>query len=172
MPKRAGVRARRDGDRPDDPSQDERSDDVSLEVLMRSARVFAAITAESIARAGDVVTPPQLRVLVLAAHHGPLNNTAVAADLNVHLSNASRISDRLVQAGLLNRRDSPTDRRNVELTLTDQGQQLVNAVLEHRRSALTEALQRMRPASRDALVTALDEFNAVAESQDRQHRAD
>ena len=138
---------------------------------MRSARAFAAITAESIARAGDVVTPPQLRVLVLASQHGPLNNTAVAADLNVHLSNASRICDRLVHAGLLNRRDSPTDRRNVELTLTDRGRQLVDAVLVHRRETLADILHRMPVKSRAELVSALTDFNAIAESREGEHQA-
>jgi DNA-binding MarR family transcriptional regulator len=138
--------------------------DDAVEVLMRSARLFAAITAESTARAGDTVTPPQLRVLVLASTRGPLNNTAVAAALNVHLSNASRICDRLVQADLLNRRDSPTDRRHVELTLTPKGRRLVETVMRHRRTALTVILERMPSKSRAMLQAALNDFNHAADA--------
>ena len=149
-------------------SNNSRRDDAGLEdtvaVLMRSARLFAALTAESVARAGDTVTPPQLRVLVLADLQGPLNNTAIAAALNVHLSNASRICDRLVQAGLLDRRDSPTDRRNVQLSLTSKGSRLVRQVMRHRQAALTDILERMPPASRADLRAALDDFNDIAEA--------
>lgn len=137
--------------------------DQEIDVLMRAAQVLAAITAESTAQVGAAVTPPQLRVLVLASTEGPLNNKAVASALNVHLSNASRISDRLVQAGLLDRRDSPTDRRNVELTATREGRRLISAVMRHRQAALTDILQHMSPDARRALVAGLEDFNRAAE---------
>jgi DNA-binding MarR family transcriptional regulator len=142
-----------------------RIDLESVELIMRSAQVFAALTAESIARVGDSVTPSQLRVLVLADTVGSLNNKGVAAALNVDVSNASRICDRLVQTGLLNRRDSPTDRRNVELSLTSRGRELVSAVMKHRQAALTDILQRMPARSRQALLSSLEDFNAAAQSR-------
>jgi DNA-binding MarR family transcriptional regulator len=157
MPETASV--------PDDSTRP-RIDDESVEVMMQSAQVFAGLTAESIARVGDSVTPPQLRVLVLANTAGPLNNKRVAAALNVHLSNASRICDRLVQAGLLNRRDSPADRRNVELSLTSKGHELVSAVMNHRQAALTDILERMPAGSRQAFLASLEDFNAAAHSRD------
>jgi hypothetical protein len=40
---------------------------IALDSLMSAARIFAGITAESIAQTGDAVTLPQLRVLVLAS---------------------------------------------------------------------------------------------------------
>jgi len=129
--------------------------DQETAIVMRAARVFAGVTAESIAQAGDVVTPPQLRVLVLASSQEPLNTSGVAAALDVHLSNASRICDRLVVAGLLNRRDSPTDRRTVELTLTERGAELVATVLSHRRAAFHRILRRMAPPDRAILVDGL-----------------
>jgi DNA-binding MarR family transcriptional regulator len=138
--------------------------DREIAVLMQAAQVFAAVTAESVAQVGPSITPPQLRVLTLASTEGPLNNKAVASALNVHLSNASRISDRLVQAGLLDRRDSPADRRNVELTPTNEGLRLLAAVMRHRQAVLTDILQRMSPDSRRALVAALEDFNQAAGS--------
>jgi len=134
-----------------------------IETLLNAAPIFTAITAESIARVGEGVTLPQLRVLVLASQLGHLNATGVAQALDVHLSSASRICDRLVQAGLLNRRDLPEDRRHVELTLSPAGERLLASVNDHRREVFTRILRRMDPAQREALARALSGFVEAAE---------
>lgn len=134
-----------------------------LETLMSAAPVFGAITAESIAQAGEGVTLPQLRVLVLASQPGHLNATGVAEALDIHLSSASRICDRLVQAGFLHRRDLPRDRRHVELTLTPDGERLLATLHDHRREVFGRILRRMDATERDALTQALGAFLAAAE---------
>jgi DNA-binding MarR family transcriptional regulator len=137
-----------------------------METMLTAARVFAAITAESIAQSGAGVTLPQLRVLVLASRPGPLNATGVAEALDVHLSTASRICDRLVQGGLLDRRDRPEDRRQVELTLTDDGRELLSKVTDHRRAVFGHILRRMDADGRTSLIHALTEFINAAEDYD------
>jgi DNA-binding MarR family transcriptional regulator len=136
--------------------------DDELEVVMRAARVFAGVTAESIAQAGDAVTPPQLRVLVLASGRGRLNTTAVATALGVHLSNASRICDRLVTAGLLHRGESPDDRRNVDLTLTIQGRELVATVMSYRGAVFRRILERMSADDTATLTRGLTALSDAA----------
>src|SRR3954451_6315220 len=123
--------------------------------VMRAARVFSAVTAESIAQAGDSVTLPQLRVLTLATSVGSLNNSQVATALGVHISNASRICERLVQAGLLSRRDSPSDRRQVELTITERGSGLIRAVTRHRESVFAQVLDQLPHDQRSTVTRAL-----------------
>lgn len=139
--------------------------DREVEVVVRAARLFSAVTAESIAQAGDNVTLPQLRVLTLASTRGSLNNRQVADSLGVHISNASRISERLVQSGLLSRRDSPSDRRYVELTLTDKGAQLVDVVTAHRRAVFHRFLVLLSDTQRSDLTRALSDFTDVGEQQ-------
>lgn len=136
--------------------------DQEIEAVIRAARVFSAITAEAIAQAGEAVTLPQLRVLTLASTTTSLNNGQVARALDVHISNASRLCERLVQAGLLSRRDLPHDRRQVELTLTDQGRQLIDRVTDHRRIALRRVLQSLPDSRRSALARALSDFTEAA----------
>jgi DNA-binding MarR family transcriptional regulator len=131
---------------------------AAVEVALRAARVFAAVTAQSLARAAPGVTLPQLRVLTVASEIGTLSNADVARTLGIHISNASRLCERLVQAGLLDRRDSATDRRQVELTLTDAGHHLVTTVTEHRRTAFTSILAGMEPAERRSLSEPLRAF--------------
>jgi DNA-binding MarR family transcriptional regulator len=133
-----------------------------VDAVMSAARVLVGVIAASVAEVDDAVTPPQLRVLVLTASRGPWNIAALAEALQVHPSNATRTVDRLVQAGLMLRRDSPVDRRNVELTLSRRGQALVGSVMEHRRQALDRVLRAMPPESRRDLVPALLAFADAA----------
>ena len=66
-----------------------------------------------------------------------------------------RTSDRLLRAGLLDRRESPVGRRNVTLTLTFAGRRLVDTVIKHRRRAIERVLRKMTPSQRDVLAAAL-----------------
>lgn len=129
---------------------------------MLAARVLVAVTAQSVAGVEDRVTLPQLRVLVMVASRGPLNLNAVARGLGVHPSNATRACDRLVAAGLLDRRDDPGDRRNVTLELTAQGRELVDEMTRHRRTAVEAVVARMPAEHRHGLVPVLLSFAEAA----------
>src|SRR5690349_2435984 len=119
---------------------------------MSAARVLVAVTARSVAAVEDLVTLSQLRVLVMVASRTAPNLGAVATGLGVHPSNATRAVDRLVTAGLLNRRDDPTDRRNLVLGLTHDGRELVEQVMDQRREAIATILERMPTGRRRSLV--------------------
>ena len=99
-----------------------------VESVMRAARALVGIAAASIAEVDEVVTMPQLRVLMMIATRGPMNLGGVAAGLGVSAPNASRICDRLLKAGMLDRRDDPKDRRHITLTLTADGRALIDRV--------------------------------------------
>lgn len=129
---------------------------------MAASRVLSAVVATSVAEVEDQVSLTQLRVLVMLATHGSLNLVAVAESLRVHRSNATRTAERLVVAGLVDRRDLPTDRRNVCLTLTPKGQRLVESVFEHRRAAIGQVISRMPASKRRALPSALESFAEAA----------
>jgi DNA-binding MarR family transcriptional regulator len=133
-----------------------------VEAVMAASRVLVTVSARSVAEVEDVVTLPQLRVLVMVASRGPLNLAAVARGLGVHSSNATRVCDRLVVAGLLDRRDDPADRRNLQLDLTEEGRRLVDRMMDHRRAAIMDALGRMPAVERAALVPVLRSFAAAA----------
>jgi len=133
-----------------------------IDAVLRASRALVGIAAASIAEVDDSVTVPQLRVLVMVDTRGPLNLAAVAAGLGVNPSNASRICDRLTRAGLLDRQESPDDRRNITLSLTAAGRRLVTKVTRHRRTAITGVLRGMAPDDRNLLATALDRFAAAA----------
>ena len=107
-----------------------------IDAVMRATRVLVSVVARSLAEVEDVVTLPQFRVLVMIASDGPQNLGSVAAALGVHPSNATRLCERLVVAGLVDRGDDPQDRRFLRLVLTDEGHRLVERVMQHRRTAI------------------------------------
>jgi DNA-binding MarR family transcriptional regulator len=133
-----------------------------VEALMRASKVVAAAIAHSLAVADAKVTLPQLRILIMVQDSGPLNMSSVAEGLGVNPSNASRTCDRLVRAGLLDRRDDPNDRRNVALTLTPAGRRLVASMLTQRRTIFAHVVTHMKPTHRTQLTTGLTAFNDAA----------
>lgn len=133
-----------------------------VDAVLCALRALVGIAAASIAEVDDVVTVPQLRVLVMLHSRGPMNLAAVAAALEVNPSNASRTCDRLSKAGLLDRRESPNDRRNVTLSLTEGGRRLVGKVIRHRRTAIERALRKMAAPQRERLAEDLNAFAAAA----------
>lgn len=128
-----------------------------VDAVMAATRVLGGLIAESMASVETVVTMPQLRVLVLAGME-PQSVTTVAEDLGVHPSNATRTCDRLVRAGLLDRRAAEGDRRRVVLTLTEAGARLVDQVMAHRRERVEQIMGRMAAPDRAALAASLAAF--------------
>lgn len=135
---------------------------AQIEAVMRAARAMVGIAAASVAEVDDLVTVSQLRVLMMVFTRGPMNLGSVASGLDVSAPNASRICDRLIKAGLLDRREDPTDRRNIALTLTEDGQALIDRVNRHRRTAVRRVLRKMSPRDRETLTSALDIFALAA----------
>lgn len=137
-------------------------DDLPQDVaaVMRMARLMLAAVVRSAAHVDEGLTLRQLRVLVLVADSSTaVTPSVVAAALDVHLSSASRLCDRLVTAGWLDRQESPQDRRNLILSLTTDGSAVLAAVMAHRRQAFTAILEQMTPSDR---VIVYDSFTAFA----------
>ena len=133
-----------------------------LDAVMLAAQALIGVTAQSVAEVEELVSLPQLRVLVLVASRGALNLQALAQAMGVHPSNATRACDRLVAAGLLRRRESSIDRRNLVLGLTEEGQQLVDGMMQRRRHAVAKVLEQVPAARRRGLAAAMRTFGLAA----------
>lgn len=123
--------------------------------------MLVAISAQSIAAVEDDVDLTQLRALVAVASRRSVSLGELADATRMHLSTASRLCDRLVNAGLMDRTDDPSNRRQLVLTLTDAGRRLVQSVMRRRRAVLAPMLGRMQPERRALLVELLHEFAAA-----------
>lgn len=132
-----------------------------VDAVVDATRTVGALIAESLAAVEPPITMPQWRVLVLASE-SPMNASAVAQDLGIHQSNATRICDRLVKAGLLDRRRAEGDRRQVVLTLTQEGRQLYETAMSLRRARVERAMALMSESDRSALAAAMTAFSEAA----------
>lgn len=141
---------------------DDGVDEGQVDAVMDAARLLVAVVAASVLEVEERASLPQLRVLTLMATHGSLTLGAVAAALGVHPSNATRMCDRLVAAGLVYRQDDPGDRRQLQLTLTASGAELVESVMAHRRAAVRRALAQMAEPDRARLANSLGAFTEAA----------
>jgi DNA-binding MarR family transcriptional regulator len=140
---------------------DEEIDDV-VDAVLRASRVLVSVAARSLAGISDTVTLPQYRALVVLASRGPQNAGALADALGVHVSTLTRLCDRIVKKGLIARRESSSNRRQVELSLTTRGRRLVRSVTERRRREIAAIVARVPRSGRAAMVRALQTFGDAA----------
>ncbi|HST47785.1 MarR family winged helix-turn-helix transcriptional regulator [Jatrophihabitans sp.] len=137
--------------------------DADVEAMQAACRVLVAISARSIAAIDDVVDLTQFRALVVIASRGSVSLGELADATSLHLSTASRLCDRLVGRGLLDRADDPANRRQLTLRLTDEGRRLVHDVRHRRKLALQPLLARLPRHTRTQLVSSLRSFAAVSD---------
>ncbi|MFN8022066.1 MAG: MarR family transcriptional regulator [Acidimicrobiales bacterium] len=136
----------------------------TVEALLRASRRLVAVAARSIASVEDEVSVVQFRALVTLWEHSPRTLASFATELAVHPSSATRLCDRLVAKGLMNRSPSPDSRREVELTLTDDGRALVQRAVDRRRHDLMTVARRLSPDERSCVVAAFEIFDRAARS--------
>ncbi len=67
------------------------------------------------------VTMPQAKLLYLLGVSGEMHMSELVVRLGVSLSTVSGLVDRVVDHGLATRREDPVDRRQVVVSLTEQG---------------------------------------------------
>jgi DNA-binding MarR family transcriptional regulator len=121
--------------------------------------------AEEQARVAGI-TPQQYFLLLVVRGHAnqPRVNIGEIADaLQIRHHGASLLVDRCVKRGLLQRMEDPEDRRRVHVWLTEEGQRILDHVMDANRRKLG-TLQEMlfRESFRQALAT----NTASAESTD------
>ncbi len=144
-----------------DSATSEESVDAITDALLTASRLLVAVSARSIALVDDSITFPQFRTLVILSSRGSVNLATLAGLLDVKPSAAGRMVDRLVSAGLIDRLPHPTSRRELLVTLTPRGRQVVRQVTAHRRRGIARIVEKLPPAERHGLVRALTAFTAA-----------
>jgi DNA-binding MarR family transcriptional regulator len=140
------------------------SNDSVVDAVVRASRALVGITLRALSSVSDEVTLPQLRTLVVVSLQGPQTVSALAERLDVHASTMTRMCNRLVARGLVVRKPSAIDRREVVIELTPPGQGLVDEVLDKRRHEINSVVQRMSADDRERVVSALELFSQAANS--------
>ncbi|MFG1951065.1 MarR family winged helix-turn-helix transcriptional regulator [Micromonospora sp. NPDC048830] len=104
----------------------------------------------------------QLRAVMMVEQHDGINLRRLATLLDMLLSSASRLCDRLVAAGMLEREPGRSDRREISLHLTSEAERLLAELRADRRQRLAAILTGMTPEGRAALLAGMREFDEVA----------
>lgn len=94
-------------------------------------------------------------IVLHAVNRESLTIAQVAETLYVTHSAASRAADRLVQAGLITRRENPADRRQKLLALAPLGAALLDEVEELRAQRIKRVVSTLAETERDALESSL-----------------
>ncbi|EAQ02312.1 transcriptional regulator marR/emrR family protein [Pseudooceanicola batsensis HTCC2597] len=120
--------------------------------------VAAKRTSEELARQYRErfgISIPEWRVLVHLAHSGKVSVRDIEARVAMEKYEVSRAAKRLREAGLIERRENPDDRRLVILSLTPKGRQMMAELLPLAQSHQT-ALEARLGAAFDQLEAGLE----------------
>ena len=130
---------------------DEQADDVGemARELMSHLEVLATrflLTQKELSRS-------ETSVLRFLAGHGAASMTDVAAGVNLALSSATGIVDRLVERKLVERERPEEDRRTVMVELTQKGRKMHQAFVQDRIALGMGMLEPLAPAERRKLLS-------------------
>jgi MarR family 2-MHQ and catechol resistance regulon transcriptional repressor len=119
---------------------------VALLLWVVLARAFDAVerhSRASIARFGLGTT--EFGVLEVLYHKGELAVCDVQRRILVESSSTTYVVDKLVKRGLVRRRHSRADRREVLLALTPAGRRLIQAIFPAHAAAMRQAVATLPP---------------------------
>ncbi len=134
-----------------------------VDAVLAASRALVGVAARSVAALEEEVTLVQYRALLLVADGRVTGPSDLAAALGVHPSNASRLVERMVAKGLLERAGDPDDRRSITLSVGPAGQEVVADVMDRRRADLAAILERLSPEEVEAVTRSLGRFAEAAD---------
>ncbi|MGY1697712.1 MULTISPECIES: MarR family winged helix-turn-helix transcriptional regulator [unclassified Geodermatophilus] len=130
------------------------------EVLLDLARGVVGVSTRAASELGPV-SVVQLRALTVLRHCPDASLAELARGVGGGVSTTSRLVDRLVVAGLVDRRPSPASRRAVSLRLSPAGEELLDRYDALRLTELRAALAALGGGRRDDVLAVLGGFAAA-----------
>ena len=118
-------------------------DRVYFRFIRQHQRVFAEI-GQTLRQIG--LSIPQFDVLSTLTEQEGVSQTDLAARLYVTKGNVSGLVDRLVEAGLVERRNAPGDRRSNAVFLTQEGRKVAEEGIRLQRNFVAETLGQLQQA--------------------------
>lgn len=112
------------------------------------------------------ITPQQFNILRIlrGAHPKPLSTLQIRERMLDKMSDTSRIVDRLVGKGLVEKNICPTDKRLVDVLISDAGQQLLKS-LDARTEDMDNVLGGLSEAEAQHLSDLLDQVRGSVKKE-------
>lgn len=104
------------------------------------------------------ITYSQMQALRYLRSHRRVTVGDLAEGLNISYPSATNMVHRLEKKGLIRRIANPRDRRQVGLTLTDEGRCLIEQIDQERRQRFAQVLAHMDERDRHAFINGLSAF--------------
>lgn len=143
------------------PEEDSVVSDEFLSQLEQATRGLLALNVSALEQLEKRIGLAPLRALQALDRLGPSLVTELGEDLGLLPSTASRLSDRLADAGYITRRVAPTNRRATLLELTDAGRAVLDELIALRIKAFRAVTRCMTEADRAALIQGTRAFTAA-----------
>ena len=125
-------------------------------------RELRCIGSERLHRQGVSMT--HFHVMSLLDRHGEMTMSHLAELLDVSLSNATGLVDRMAERGLVERRRVEDDRRVVLVCVTEDGRQTMASLEVLRNDLLTRILGQLDRAQLERLARSLDDLRGAVAS--------
>lgn len=134
---------------------------MALQAMVQVGAALSRALDEAARRAGGVcLSQHQVLAALAAAEPASLEPRQIAAATGTGSAHMTMLLDRLEDAGLLERRAHPTDRRRREVVLTDAGRERVattSAAIEVTARAVLARASGVGPSDVIAVAAALDD---------------
>ena len=142
--------------------------DAGLATVMRISvsRLARRLRVERLGLGGTetVLSDIQLAALAALARHDSMTPGELAEHEKVQPPSMTRVIAVLEERGLVRREPHATDRRQVVLTVTDDGRDLVQRVRRRREAWLAQRLQELSPDERQILSAAAPILEKISQS--------
>jgi DNA-binding MarR family transcriptional regulator len=142
--------------------------DAALATAMRISvsRLARRLRVERLGLGGTetVLSDIQLAALAALERHDSMTPGELAEHEKVQPPSMTRVIALLEERGLVRRQPHTTDRRQVILTVTDDGRDLVQRVRRRREAWLAQRLQELSPDERQILRAAAPILEKISQS--------
>lgn len=151
-----------------------RSGPLAAPVVVDEAEIAARLrlSATRLARrlrqeAGTGFTPSQLSALATVSNHGPLTLGALADIERVAPPSITKVITKLEADLLVQRIPDPTDGRVSRVSVTREGQALIEETRRRKTTWLTDRIRELDADAQAQLAAALDALDALVASEDQ-----
>ena len=131
--------------------------DVFVEAIHKSANDAVSHNFEQ-----EEITPSLMECLQYVYLHGASHIRQIATGLEITLSAASQLVDRLFKKDLVTRKETEEDRRLSKIELTPAGEMAVKKMRERRTGWFQSILSAMPEDKRNSLLDGIESFLQIA----------
>jgi len=140
--------------------------DLQASVVLKNAPVNASLGCSA-----KELTLPQMSTMAVIREHGAMSLKEIAEATRVSAPSASAMVDRLVDIGVVTREPSTTDRREVRIALSSEGNAAVEAMQGQLLGAIVSLLEKLGPEKSRQWCEVYGNIQHILDEEKRERRS-